>query len=70
LTRANANKGGQFINSYRSDEIINQARSAMAISPQEIVFGTNMIRDLQSQPLHRLYVPARRRNCVTDLTTT
>ncbi|HXV99017.1 MAG TPA: cysteine desulfurase-like protein [Anaerolineae bacterium] len=47
LTRANANKGGQFITSYRSDEIINQARSAMADflnapSPQEIVFGTNM----------------------------
>ncbi|MBI1878625.1 MAG: cysteine desulfurase-like protein, partial [Chloroflexi bacterium] len=47
LTRANANKGGQFITSRRSDEIIHQARLAMAdflnaSSPQEIVFGTNM----------------------------
>jgi cysteine desulfurase family protein (TIGR01976 family) len=47
LTRANANKGGQFITSYRSDEIINQARLALADFlnaplPQEIVFGTNM----------------------------
>lgn len=47
LTRANANKGGQFITSYRSDEVINEARLAMADflnapSPQEIVFGANM----------------------------
>jgi cysteine desulfurase family protein (TIGR01976 family) len=47
LTRANANKGGQFVTSHRSDEIIHQARLAMADflnapSPQEIVFGTNM----------------------------
>lgn len=47
LTCANANKGGQFLTSRRSDEIITQARQAMADflnapSPQEIVFGTNM----------------------------
>jgi selenocysteine lyase/cysteine desulfurase len=47
LTRANANKGGQFVTSHRSDEIIHQARLARADflnapSPQEIVFGTNM----------------------------
>ncbi|GAB4417230.1 MAG: cysteine desulfurase-like protein [Anaerolineae bacterium] len=47
LTQANANKGGQFITSRRSDEIITEARQAMAdflnaASPQEIVFGANM----------------------------
>ncbi len=47
LTRANANKGGQFITSHRSDELINQARLAMAdflnaASPTEIIFGVNM----------------------------
>lgn len=47
MTRANANKGGQFITSQRSDEIITEARQAMADflnapSPQEIIFGANM----------------------------
>lgn len=47
LIRANANKGGQFTTSQRSDEIIHEARLAMADflnapSPQEIVFGANM----------------------------
>ncbi len=47
LTRANANKGGQYATSQRSDEIISQARLAMAdflnaASPREIVFGANM----------------------------
>lgn len=47
LTWANANKGGQFITSRRSDELINGARLAMAdflnaASPAEIVFGVNM----------------------------
>lgn len=47
LTQANANKGGHFITSYRTDEMVNQARLAMADflnapSPQEIVFGANM----------------------------
>lgn len=47
LTWANANKGGQFITSRRSDELIDQARLAMAdflnaASPAEIVFGVNM----------------------------
>jgi cysteine desulfurase family protein (TIGR01976 family) len=47
LTRANANHGGNFVTSRRSDEIIDQARVAMAdflnaFSPQEIIFGANM----------------------------
>jgi len=45
--RANANCGGTFITSRRSDEIIDQARSAMADflnagSEREIIFGANM----------------------------
>lgn len=47
LTHANANCGGPFITSYRNDEMIGQARSAMADflnaeSESEIVFGANM----------------------------
>jgi cysteine desulfurase family protein (TIGR01976 family) len=47
LVQANANQGGHFVTSQRSDEIIGQARLAMADflnahSPQEIVFGPNM----------------------------
>jgi cysteine desulfurase family protein (TIGR01976 family) len=47
LIQANANHGGHFVTSQRSDEIIDQARLAMADflnahSPQEIVFGANM----------------------------
>lgn len=47
LVEANANKGGYFITSYRNDQIITDARTAMADflnapSPQEIVFGANM----------------------------
>jgi cysteine desulfurase family protein (TIGR01976 family) len=47
LIRTNANHGGHFVTSQRSDEIIQQARLAMADflnahSPQEIVFGANM----------------------------
>jgi len=47
LTNANANCGGPFITSYRNDEMINQARMAMAdflnaYSEREIVFGANM----------------------------
>lgn len=47
LTQANANKGGRYATSQRSDEIISRARLAMAdflnaASPQEIVFGANM----------------------------
>lgn len=45
--RANANHGGRFITSRRNDEVIDQARAAMADffnapSPREIVFGANM----------------------------
>ena len=45
--RANANHGGQFVTSHRNDDIIGQARVAMAdflnaTTPQEIVFGPNM----------------------------
>lgn len=47
FTRANANHGGHFITSQRNDEMIEQARTAMADflnapSSQEIIFGANM----------------------------
>ena len=47
FTHANANSGGPFITSYRNDEMINQARAAMADllnapSEKEIIFGANM----------------------------
>ena len=47
FTNANANCGGPFITSHRNDEMINQARVAMADllnapSEKEIVFGANM----------------------------
>ena len=47
FTNANANCGGPFITSYRNDDMINQARIAMADllnagSEREIVFGANM----------------------------
>ena len=46
LTRANANTGGAFANSRRTDAIISEARTAMAdflnASPDEIIFGPNM----------------------------
>ena len=47
LVTANANCGGPFITSTRNDDMINQARSAMAdflnaASENEIVFGANM----------------------------
>lgn len=47
LIKANANCGGPFITSYRNDDMINQARIAMAdflnaASENEIVFGANM----------------------------
>jgi len=47
FTDANANCGGPFITSYRNDDMINQARIAMADflnagSEKEIVFGANM----------------------------
>jgi cysteine desulfurase family protein (TIGR01976 family) len=47
LTQANANRGGHFATSRLTDEMVGQARLAMADflnapSPQEIVFGANM----------------------------
>ncbi len=47
FVRANANHGGPFITSRRNDEVIDEARRAMADflnapAPQEIVFGANM----------------------------
>ncbi|MCB0154384.1 MAG: cysteine desulfurase-like protein [Anaerolineae bacterium] len=47
FTRANANRGGHFITSQRTDAMIGQARQAMAdflnaADPKEIVFGGNM----------------------------
>lgn len=47
LTRTNANRGGRFATSRASDEILEQARSAVAgflgaRRPDEIVFGPNM----------------------------
>lgn len=45
--RANANKGGHFMTSHRNDQVISEARTAMADllnapSSKEIVFGANM----------------------------
>lgn len=47
LTHANANRGGAFVTSQRSDAILDDAHAAMAdllgaASPDEIVFGPNM----------------------------
>jgi cysteine desulfurase family protein (TIGR01976 family) len=47
LTQSNANHGGAFATSRRSDEILHDAHAAMAdmlnaASPDEIVFGPNM----------------------------
>src|SRR5215469_12027573 len=46
LTRANANTGGAFASSRRTDAIIARARASMAdflnASPEEIIFGANM----------------------------
>jgi cysteine desulfurase family protein (TIGR01976 family) len=46
LTRANANTGGAFANSRRTDAIIAEARAAVAdflnADPDEIIFGANM----------------------------
>ena len=47
LIRANANRGGYFATSRRTDHLVTQARQAMAdflnaASSQEIVFGPNM----------------------------
>ena len=47
LTAANANVGGPFATSWRTEEIVQQAREAMADflnapHPSEIVFGANM----------------------------
>jgi cysteine desulfurase family protein (TIGR01976 family) len=47
LVRANANHGGHFITSHRSDDIIDQTRADMADffnapTAREIVFGANM----------------------------
>ena len=47
LARSNANHGGAFVTSQRSDEILDDAHAAMAdmvnaSSPNEIIFGPNM----------------------------
>lgn len=47
LLHCNANKGGAFVTSTESDEILHQAHTAMAellnaASPEEIIFGPNM----------------------------
>jgi cysteine desulfurase family protein (TIGR01976 family) len=46
LTRANANRGGAFATSRRTDAIFHEARSGMAdflnADPDEIIFGNNM----------------------------
>ena len=43
LERSNANRGGEFIASIETDEIVERARSAMAdflnCEPGEVVFG-------------------------------
>src|SRR5579859_3706487 len=63
LTRANANTGGAFANSRRTDAIIAEARSAMAdflnASPEEIIFGANMttLTFAISRALGRVFQP-------------
>ncbi len=46
LVHANANRGGPFLTSERTEEVITEAREAMAAllgaSPKEIAFGANM----------------------------
>ncbi len=47
LTRTNANRGGRFATSRASDEVLEQARAAVAgflgaRRPEEVVFGPNM----------------------------
>src|SRR6516225_7064007 len=47
LTRANANTGGAFLTSQRTDAVLREAHAAMAdflhaADPNEIVFGPNM----------------------------
>jgi cysteine desulfurase family protein (TIGR01976 family) len=63
LTRANANTGGAFANSRRTDAIIARARASMAdflnASPDEIIFGANMttLTFAISRALGRVFQP-------------
>lgn len=63
LTRANANTGGAFANSRRTDAIIAEARAAMAdflnADPDEIIFGANMttLTFAISRALGRVFQP-------------
>lgn len=63
LTRANANTGGAFANSRRTDAIIAEARAAMAdflnATPDEIIFGPNMttLTFALSRALGRVFQP-------------
>ncbi len=63
LTRANANTGGAFANSRRTDAIIARARATMAdflnAAPDEIIFGANMttLTFAISRALGRVFQP-------------
>ncbi len=63
LTRANANTGGAFANSRRTDAILARARAAMAdflnAAPDEIIFGANMttLTFAISRALGRVFQP-------------
>ena len=63
LTRANANTGGAFANSRRTDAILAEARAAMAdylnADPDEIIFGANMttLTFAISRALGRVFQP-------------
>ena len=63
LTRANANTGGAFANSRRTDAILAEARTAMAdflnADPDEIIFGANMttLTFAISRALGRVFQP-------------
>lgn len=63
LTKANANTGGAFATSRRTDAILAEARSAMAdflnASPEEIIFGPNMttLTFAISRALGRVFQP-------------
>ena len=80
LSKWNANLGGAFLTSQRTDLIVEQAHEAMAdffnCSPDEVVFGANMTtltfalsraigRDLKSGDEIAGHLPRPRRQCLS-----
>ena len=74
LTRANANTGGAFANSRRTDAILAEARAAMAdflnADPDEIIFGANMttLTFAISRALGRVFQPGDEILVTTSIT--